>query len=715
MKSKKIFTSLLILGFTIGVFSQSGEAIFAEETKEDVDIKEQKTTVEDDELSSFVEVGLLHSEFDSLAEEVELESVYGDKLQLSAEFEDYIIPIETLDDNITIEKNEKFKIDNKKLKPLENSIQLKLGPFNSKNILEKIEAEISDDYVYNTEEGKNSYFLNLIVDETEIDDINSIIEDTLEMQGFKFHSDYLAILKVDEDKRNLEEKKGDLKVKDVYITSFSKDEWAIYAPLSDYTDGFHLFKDYDLSSCDFDIIGPGYFVNNDDELITYQKSGSYSIAFQGDFDYISLKSLKEDLSEVLLKDTNYVYDNLPGVVMDSFQTKDEAEDTLDFIKELDVLKGIENISEISVIDTQDMNKFEKSYLGDKEIERLAINSKYDKPIKLLNNKKSYRGKLTITNKDEGLMVTNILSLEDYLKGVVPAEAYASWNKEALKAQAVASRTYAMFTKGNRYSEFDLCDTQFTQVYNGYGHETERTNEAVKETRGEKIYFNDRLINALYHSNSGGVTEDSENVWGSDVAYLRSVESPWDESAVDRGSSYSYKWEREYNRNELSEIVDDSYGIGDLKEIEITEKTEAGRIKYLTYKGEDSEHEVFGDSIRSPLGLKSTMFKIDSNRDETELNIKSADGSMTYKETKDEELYAITGETNEPRKVKEESLHIKGQKGTKEIQRVLMYYLYGNGFGHGLGMSQWGAHGMAEDGYNYKEILNHYYTDQVEIK
>lgn len=139
--------------------------------------------------------------------------------------------------------------------------------------------------------------------------------------------------------------------------------------------------------------------------------------------------------------------------------------------------------------------------------------------------KWYRGILRIQNKDNSLTVINDICMENYIQGVLPAEMPPSWNIEALKAQAIAARTYAVANYGKHSSEgFDLVDTQMDQVYNGIQAETEASNKAVLETEGIIMTYNKKPITAMYSSSAGGKTHSALESWGNDIPYLQSVPS-----------------------------------------------------------------------------------------------------------------------------------------------------------------------------------------------
>ncbi len=353
------------------------------------------------------------------------------------------------------------------------------------------------------------------------------------------------------------------------------------------------------------------------------------------------------------------------------------------------------------------------------------------PMKLKNNERRYRGELELkVNEDGEIIVINVVELEDYLKGVVPAEVYVKWEMEALKAQAVAARSYALFSRDRnmgRYDYFDLTDDTESQVYAGYDREYDRTNEAVKATSGELVTNEGNIINALYHSNAGGYTEAAENVWGSEIGYLKQKESPWDEIALEEETAVqAYEWEVTRTAEEISEVLNEEYDIGDLKDIEILERNnETGRVLKVKYIGDKGEEEIMGDFNREPLGLRSTNFEIvtkgkNSSQDGVDrvsdlFILSKREETIEFNQG---EVYVI--EENGERKALGENYYVEGSKDVKTAKsetsagRVEEFVFKGKGFGHGTGMSQWGAQGKALEGYDYEEILKYYYTGDIEI-
>lgn len=269
------------------------------------------------------------------------------------------------------------------------------------------------------------------------------------------------------------------------------------------------------------------------------------------------------------------------------------------------------------------------------------------------NNKPYRGIVEVRALKGTLKVVNELLLEDYIGGIINNEISSKWPLEAVKAQAVIARTYALYRKKEREgtSYYDVASTFMDQVYTGAGAEDNVATGVVRETYGEVLFFGNTLALTLYHSNAGGITESSEEVWGEYHSYLRSIKSRHDKGAP------NYFWELSLTDEEFGKrLTAAGHNFGRLKRLKIARRSGSGRVKQLVLKDRDGvELTLTGEDLRRALGyatLRSTLFKV---------------------------------------KVRGQELRITG---------------YGSG--HGVGLSQWGAKSMAEDGYGYKKILRHYY-------
>jgi len=270
--------------------------------------------------------------------------------------------------------------------------------------------------------------------------------------------------------------------------------------------------------------------------------------------------------------------------------------------------------------------------------------------------KRFPGKVNIFILDSEILVVNVLGIEKYLTSVVGSEMPTKWPMEALKAQAIASRTYALKQKGNNL--FDIDSTQKNQVYNGLESRTYKTTRAVNSTRSLVLTYENKLINALFHSSSGGMTENSQDVWKNEYPYLSSVQD-FD------SNNPKFSWQKKFSNKELINLFPK---IGGLKNIEILDITSTGRVKNVRLIGEYGSDQISGVDLRKRLGLNSNFVRFKFFEEELSNSFSTKKGLMVI----------------------------------------------GQGSGHGVGMSQWGAKYMASKGHKAEKILKHYYKG-VQIK
>ena len=279
----------------------------------------------------------------------------------------------------------------------------------------------------------------------------------------------------------------------------------------------------------------------------------------------------------------------------------------------------------------------------------------------------YRGSAEVLHKQNGLTIVNALGVEDYLRGVISIEMSAEWPDEALKAQTIAARTFALKNRNRHKAEgYDICATTHCQSYRGVAVERAPSDAAVADTRGLVLTYNGSLIDALFHTDSGGMTEDSEAVWGTKLPYLRAVREPEVETQP---------WTITLPQATVSARLSSSKGaerkIGDIKKIELgglhfndrqadmtLGRTRSGRVRTAIFIGRNGALSVTGNELRKLFGLHSTMFTLKLEHDNV--------------------------------------------------------VFQGYGSGHGLGLSQFGAKRLADKGETAAQILKHYYTG-VDIK
>lgn len=267
--------------------------------------------------------------------------------------------------------------------------------------------------------------------------------------------------------------------------------------------------------------------------------------------------------------------------------------------------------------------------------------------KIFIKNRFYEGSISILKDENGLHVINTIPFNKYVEVAVAAEIEKEWELEALKAQAVISRTYAMFYKDrNAGKNYHLSSSVLHKLYDNTINPL--VFYAVKVTKDEVLTYDNFPIKALYHDTCEGKTELPEEVWKESYPYLKSV------SCNNKNAPYE-NWQRKYTLNELSKAL----GISEVKNMEIAAYTATGRVKTLRLLlgggADSSSMDITAPELRKRLGpeeLPSTSFSL-SNKQET-------------------------------------------------------IYFRGNGSGHGVGLSKWGALEMARQGKGYKEILSHFY-------
>jgi len=335
-------------------------------------------------------------------------------------------------------------------------------------------------------------------------------------------------------------------------------------------------------------------------------------------------------------------------------------------------------------------------------QRIRIKSRDSRGIWL--GKRRYRGELRIYTSENGFNVVNHLPIEKYLMSVVGSEMPKSWPIQALKAQAVAARTYALQQLG-RKEYYDVSATEASQVYLGIESETQTTKKAVKNTHSLVLVYKGNLINAVFHSSSGGRTEYSGSVWRKQLPYLVSVKD------FDQHSPH-YRWELEFSPDKLSKYFPE---IGILESIKILNSSETNRILKVEIKGPKGVSLLSGKELRKRLGLKSTLASFELkpvkvSQDNSEL-IYESDNAWSlddpFKRSKSYKFDSFSAKVYPPPVPFQllEPLPIL-QAPSKPLQYVLK--IIGSGAGHGVGMSQWGANGLAKKGASFKDILTHYY-------
>lgn len=287
----------------------------------------------------------------------------------------------------------------------------------------------------------------------------------------------------------------------------------------------------------------------------------------------------------------------------------------------------------------------------------------------------WRGRVALLAQGEKLVAVNHVDLEDYLLSVVPSEMPYQWPLEALKAQAVAARSYVLNSLGQFPGfPYDVTRGQEDQVYLGLSQEKPHTSQAVLATRGKVMWFGGKIIRAFFHSTSGGVTGESIGIWHENLPYTRPVASPGEQSKYN-------EWAFSVSHQELENALL-NMGVAVRGVRALLPHTQDAGGRHLTFQVVDQygAKTLTAFDLRRALGrsrMKSTLFSMD----------------LVGREGKKVSLKAMEG-----------YLH-----GQTQLEDIKTYVFHGRGWGHGVGMSQYGALALSQKGRGYQQILHHYYT------
>ncbi|ANA39734.1 MULTISPECIES: SpoIID/LytB domain-containing protein [Geobacter] len=290
-------------------------------------------------------------------------------------------------------------------------------------------------------------------------------------------------------------------------------------------------------------------------------------------------------------------------------------------------------------------------VGGRVLRRLTVAS----PSTVTVNGKRYRGVIELVPADKGVLVINELPLEDYLVGLINCEISSQWPMESVKAQAVVARTYAVYQKRARAGAvYHLESTVLDQVYGGCEIEDSRAARGVRETAGEILTWGGQPIQAFYHSNCGGRTEVSENVWGFRLPYLKSVDCTY------CSDTPPIRWEQTLSLKKLEPLLRGAgIAVSGLRDIREGARNNSGRLTELVLVSSRGNTAVPAVTFRKIVGytvIKSTNFLVRVRGDEAVFT--------------------------------------------------------GMGYGHGVGLCQWGAKQRAASGFSYREILSYYFPEAV---
>ena len=350
----------------------------------------------------------------------------------------------------------------------------------------------------------------------------------------------------------------------------------------------------------------------------------------------------------------------------------------------------------------------------------------------------YRGTLRIIGASNGFTVVNELNLEDYLRGILKVEMNPEWPQEALKAQAILARTYAVKNRG-RFGKlgFDLDNSENSQMYRGVNAEDPRTDAAVSATRGQILTWGGKTADVYYHSDSGGATADIGHVWGGGASYLK----PRAEAVA--YTSPNSNWQVSFTAAQIADIMRKmGKDVGSVTGVEISLADQYGRVVQLRVRGTNGTADVRAHAFRMAAGssvLRSTHFTVSGARNgrDPAAGAPVVVESLAEMASKVDPIIEMTNNdvfTNdelldmlmEPLKresyvkigmerlLRDGGSRIEPEKPAQApvaptVKAPPSFTFVGKGWGHGVGLSQWGAKAMAERGMKCGEILAHYFS------
>ncbi len=318
--------------------------------------------------------------------------------------------------------------------------------------------------------------------------------------------------------------------------------------------------------------------------------------------------------------------------------------------------------------------------------------------------KKYRGYVVLKPQSDGkITVINSLSVDEYLYGVIGSEMPSSWNIEALKAQAVCARCFAL-TNMNKHVGygFNVCSTTNCQVYGGIASETESTRRAVDETAGKILKYNGQIAQTVFFSCSGGHTADVRNIWGGDFPYLYGVDDPYE----NEDNTPRHSWVATLTNDDIKASLNKiGVDVGDIVSVE-TAIDASQHVYELTVTGTNGKHTLKKQdtcSVFASYGLMSTKYTVapyGSNASSV-YAISSTGTSLSSP------AFALSSSV---KTAMENGFSVLSSSGKSAVSSggAKGYIFNGGGWGHGVGMSQYGANAMAANGFKYDDILYHYY-------
>ena len=363
------------------------------------------------------------------------------------------------------------------------------------------------------------------------------------------------------------------------------------------------------------------------------------------------------------------------------------------------------------------------------------------------NKRRYRGGFRLVSSGSGITLLNVLDLEEYLRGVLKMEVNPAWSMEALKAQAVISRTYALRSvlQNRGKGGYDLRDTVMSQVYRGMNAEDSKTDQAIRATKGMVLKYGGEIAFTPFHSHSGGATADVTTVWGGNMPYLKGVNEDF------QTESPHSTWEASLSAAQVEDALRSAgVNVGRLQELRVEQSDPFGRPTTLRAIGTSGSKTLKSHSFRMAAGsnvIRSTLFSISSAASSSSAPIPLASLSQPKPVPPSPPPGTGVPTSLTPMSAAEErqltDLTEQGVFNAEELMDMLLnpekrkgyliralrtvrpgipvqpqpqpvgtasgrFLFRGKGWGHGVGLSQWGAKALADQGWDFKKILSFYF-------
>lgn len=458
----------------------------------------------------------------------------------------------------------------------------------------------------------------------------------------------------------------------------------------------------------------------------YEAVGAYHIQLSGTYNtYNDAKSAASAISGAFPAYAGGTY----YVRVGSFLSQQDAAAMLGGYPGGAVVGGSETSVTVTAMQTSRI-LFEYDSLGASNLGIMPSLGEVAKPQTWFKGYKYYGGFEYVRKAGSNLTVINYVNIDDYVQGVIPYEINASWHMETLKAQAICARTFAARNTKHSSLGFDVCNTTNCQVYLGVytGTDYQRVIQAVQDTTGQCIYYNGQLIDSVYHSSDGGATEDAGTTWQNEVPYLKGKADPYEQI----GNSSQKDWVYEYTLSDFTALLR-SKGVScaDIMDAYVGSFTASGNVQTIVFVDSNKvEYTYWGDEARRFFedtangkyfsrrftivrpgesygsGQPAAAVELYINNSSTK---QSASGLYAVTSGGTEQITsAVSVITSEGTS----TLSSAAATGGGNVNNTGRYIITGSGWGHNVGMSQWGAKSMADMGYTYQQIIQFYYTDVI---